>query len=322
MKCFRAAVVQDAPVPFDTPSTLERLALRAGEAARWGASLAVFPEAFLGGYPKGQDFGTRVGSRTPAGRQLFERYVEGAIAVPGPETQRVGEVAQELGLHLVVGAVERDGGTLYGAAQTLGPDGRLLSSRRKLMPTALERLIWGAGGGSDLSTVPTPVGRLGAAICWESYLPLFRTALYAQGVEVYCALTVDDRDTWRASMRHVAAEGRCFVLSSCQYARRRDVPFGLESDPEASADEPMIRGGSCIVSPLGEVLAGPLEDGPGVLLAEVDLGAVARGKLDLDVVGHSSRPDLFRLEVRTGPDRPVTFVAAGDGADSADGIRR
>lgn len=318
MTSFRAAVVQDAPVPFDTPATLERLRLRAAEAARWGAALAVFPEAFLGGYPKGQDFGTRVGFRTPAGRRLFERYAEAAIAVPGPETARVGEVARELGLHLVVGAIERAGGSLYGAALTFGPDGTLLFARRKLTPTALERLIWGAGDGSDVSVVPTTVGRLAPAICWESYQPLFRTALYARGVEVYCALTVDDRDTWLASMRHVAAEGRCFVLSSCQYATRREVPFGLEAG-DADPGEVLIRGGSCVVSPLGEVLAGPLEGGPGVLLAEVDLGEVTRGKLDLDVVGHSARPDVFRLEVRTGAALPVSFLAGDAGPGPRDG---
>lgn len=308
MSTLRAAVVQDAPVPFDVEATLRRVETRAREAAGWGARLAVFPEAFLGGYPKGLDFGARVGSRSPEGRRLFERYAAAAVDVPGPATQRLGALARETGLHLVVGAVEREGGTLYCSALFVGADGTLLGKRRKVMPTAVERLIWGFGDGSTLGVFGTPIGRLGGAICWENYMPLLRTALYAQGIELWAAPTVDDRESWLATMRHVAMEGRCFVLSASQCARRRDVPGGVESAPDEDPDALVIRGGSCVVSPLGEVLAGPLFDQPGILLAELDMGAVARGKMDLDVVGHYARPDLFRLHVDTREQRSVTVA--------------
>ena len=198
----RAAVIQAGSCLFDTPATLDRLARLAGEASAQGAQLAVFPEAFVGGYPKGMDFGARVGWRTPAGRDWFARYFESAITVPGPETARIGEIAAEQGLHLAVGAIERFGRTLYCSVLFFAPDGGLIGLHRKTVPTAMERLLWGQGDGSTLPVIDTPIGRLGAAICWENYMPLLRADLYQQGVELYCAPTVDDRDSWPGTMRH------------------------------------------------------------------------------------------------------------------------
>jgi nitrilase len=284
----RVAVVQAGSILFDTEQTLAKAERLAAGAAAQGARLIVFPEAFVGGYPKGADFGARVGSRTPEGRKQFRRYFESAIDVPGPATARLGEAARAAAAWLVVGTVERDGGTLYCTVLFFAPDGSLAGKHRKLMPTAMERLIWGFGDGSTMPVLETGFGRMGAAICWENYMPLLRAALYAKGVQLYCAPTVDDRESWPGSMRHIALEGRSFVLSACQYVK-------------GAAPEESIRGGSVIVSPLGKVLAGPCYEGECILTAEIDPGETAEGKYDLDVAGHYARPDVFRLEVNESP---------------------
>jgi nitrilase len=286
-------VVQAGSILFDPEASLakaERLAVEAGAA---GAKLIVFPEAFIGGYPKGADFGARVGSRTPEGRKHFRRYYEGAIDVPGPATVRLGEAARAAAAWLVIGVIERDGGTLYCTALFFAPDGSLAGKHRKLMPTAMERLIWGFGDGSTLPVLDAGFGRIGAVICWENYMPLLRAAMYAKGIQLYCAPTVDDRESWQPTMRHIALEGRCFVLSACQFVR-----------PEGAPDSECIRGGSVIVGPLGKVLAGPYYDGECVLSAEIDPGEIAEGKFDFDVAGHYARPDVFRLHVNDTPNPP------------------
>jgi nitrilase len=284
MATTRAAVIQAGSLLFDTDRTLDKAEQLIADAARGGAGLAVFPEAFIGGYPKGFDFGARVGSRTPEGRKQFRRYFESAIDVPGPATDRLGEATRAAGLWLLIGVIERDGGTLYCTVLFFAPDGSLAGKHRKLMPTAMERLIWGFGDGSTLPVLDTGFGRIGAVICWENYMPLLRAAMYAKGVQLYCAPTVDDRESWPGSMRHIALEGRCFVLSACQFVK-------------GATDAESIRGGSVIVSPLGKVLAGPCYEGECILTAEIDIGEVAEGKFDLDVAGHYARPDVFRLSV-------------------------
>ena len=295
MTVFTAAVVQAAPVAFDVARTLDKLADLAADTARKGAKLAVFPEAFVSAYPKGLDFGARVGMRTPEGRDMFRRYFESAIDVPGPATARIAEIAKANDLHLVIGVIERDGGTLYCTALFFTPTGGLAAKHRKVMPTAMERLIWGTGDGSTLSVIDSPLGKIGAVICWENYMPLLRTAMYAKGVELYCAPTVDCRRTWAPTMRHIAVEGRCFVLSACQYARRSDFPadYPIEAQPA----EVLIDGGSLIVSPMGDILAGPDYDAECILTAEINRNLIAGGKFDLDVVGHYARPDIFQLHV-------------------------
>jgi len=297
MTPFTAAVVQTASVAFDAARTIEKAAPLIAEAAGRGAKLVVFPEAFVGGYPKGLDFGARVGSRTAAGRDWFRRYHEGAIDVPGPHLARLGEIAATHAVHLVVGVIEREGGTLYCTVLFLAPDGTLLGRHRKLMPTAAERLVWGFGDGSTLSAFDTALGTIGAVICWENYMPMLRMAMYAKGVTLYCAPTADDRETWLASMRHIALEGRCFVLSACQHARRSDFPADYPIDGDPAPDAVLMRGGSSIVGPLGQVLAGPVFDEDAILTAELDPAEVARGKYDFDVVGHYARPDVFQLTV-------------------------
>jgi len=307
METVRAAVVQASPVHLDSSRTVDKVVALASEAAGKKARLVVFPEAFVGGYPKGRDFGVTVGVRTPEGRDAFRAYFDNAIEVPGPETARLAETARGLGVHLVVGVVEREGGTLYCSALIFRPDGLPPAKHRKLVPTAMERVIWGSGDGSTLPVVATPFGKIGAVICWENYMPLLRTAMYAKGVDLYCALTVDDRETWAPSMRHVALEGRCFVLSACQFLKRSDQPPN-----ESNLNPILIRGGSCVVGPLGQFLAGPKFDEECVLIADLDPGELARGKFDLDVVGHYARPDVFQLRVDESPRRPVVFDQGSD----------
>lgn len=308
MTIVRAAVVQDASVAFDTAATLDRVATRLAEAAKVKAELVVFPEAFVGGYPKGVDFGARVGSRTDQGREEFERYFNGAIEVPSLSTEQLGSLAGEHGCYLVIGTIERSGGTLYCTVLFFSSEGSLIGRHRKVMPTAMERILWGYGDGSTLPVLDTPLGKVGAVICWENYMPLLRTAMYGQGIELYCAPTVDDREVWAVSMRHVAREGRCFVLSACQHARRRDYPADYHPIQGDDPDTVMIRGGSLIVDPLGNVLVGPEYDRSCVLVADLEMGLLARAKYDFDPVGHYARPDIFSLTVDTAPKPPVRFV--------------
>jgi len=312
-------VVQAAPHLFDTPKTLQKLTDLATDASKKGAELIVFPEAFVGGYPKGHDFGVSLGIRTSEGRDEFRRYFESAVKVPGPATEWIGSVAREYSLHLVVGVVERDGGTLFCSVLTFGPNGQVLGRHRKLMPTAMERLIWGGGDGSTLPVVATPLGRVGAVICWENYMPLLRTAMYAKGVELYCAVTVDDRETWVPTVRHIALEGRCFVLSACQVLRRGDLPSGYPTGHFSASQDVLIRGGSCVVGPLGELLVGPVYGEECVLTADLDRADLVRAKFDFDVVGHYARPDVFRLDVNERPMKPVVFTTTPDESASDHG---
>jgi nitrilase len=303
----KVAVVQAAPVAFDVGRTLEKTADLSADARRQGARLVLFPEAFISAYPRGSGFGAVVGSRTPEGREQFRLYWESAIDVPGPDFERLAQIARVNRINLVIGVIEREGGTLYCTVLFFAVDGRYLGKHRKLMPTASERLIWGYGDGSTLPVLQTEIGRVGAVICWENYMPLLRTAMYAKGVEIYCAPTADGRETWLPTMRHIAQEGRCFVLSCNQFARRRDYPVDYASELSDDADAIVSRGGSCIIGPLGEVLAGPDYDRETILTADLDLGDIARARLDFDVVGHYARPDIFRLVVDETRRSPVSF---------------
>lgn len=316
----KVAVVQAAPVLFDREATLAKVERLADEAGAGGAELILFPEALVPAYPRGLGFGTVVGGRSDAGRRLWQRYWANAVEVPGPATEALGRAARRASAYLAVGVVERDrdygGGTLYCTLLYFGPDGRLLARHRKLKPTAAERLIWGEGDGSTLATVDTPFGTVGGLICWENMMPLARAAMYAKGVAVYLAPTADSRDTWQATLRHIACEGRCFVLGCNQFVTRAMYPGDLEGLEDLDGQpEVMCRGGSAIVGPLGDVLAGPLWDAEGILYAELDMGAVVRARFDFDPMGHYARPDVFRLVVDERPRPPVTSVTGiGDRA--------
>ena len=274
--------------------------------------MILFPEAFIPAYPRGLSFGNVVGSRTPAGRRTWERYWGNSIEVPGPDTEILGAAAREAQVYLSIGVIERDSqfshGTLFCTLLYFGPDGQLLGKHRKLKPTAGERLIWGEGDGSTLPVFSTPFGKIGGLICWENYMPLARAAMYGKGVEIYLAPTADARDTWQATLRHVACEGRCFVLGCNQFVTKEMYPPDLEGIEDlAGQPEVLCRGGSAIISPLGDVLAGPLYGEEGILFADLDLGEVARGKIDFDAVGHYARPDVFQLIVNEREAPPVSF---------------
>ncbi|MDH6502428.1 carbon-nitrogen hydrolase family protein [Streptomyces sp. SAI-149] len=304
-RVVRAGVVQAAPVPFDPVATLRVVERWLSEAAERNLDLVVFPEAFIGGYPKGSAFGGVVGDRTTAGREEFARYWNGAVEVPGPVTDRLGELAADAGTHLVIGVVEREYGTLYCTVLFFSDTGALLGKRRKLMPTGAERMIWGFGDGSTLEVHPTKLGRLGAVICWENMMPATRMAMYAQGIELYCAPTADSRESHHATMRHIAMEGRCFVLAANQCLRTGDFP---PDHPTPYGDDPaqlISRGGSSIIGPLGEVLAGPVLDQEVLLTADLDMALIPRARYDFDPVGHYARPDIFRLHVDTTERRAV-----------------
>jgi len=310
----RASVVQACTAAYSLSETLdklERLTLLAKQ--RDGAQLAVFPEAFVGGYPAKSTFGTVVGARSPEGRDEYLKYHSAAIEIPSPALSRIEAISRDTAVFLVVGVIEKDGGTCYCTIVFVDPQRGYIAKHRKLMPTASERLIWGFGDATTLPvlehTFPNVNSKggeaeevktkLSATICWENYMPLLRTHYYEKGTQIYCAPTVDSRPVWQHTMAHIALEGRCFVLSACQYAQQKDYPsdhpiaLGSSRDPEGV----MIAGGSVIYSPAGEALAGPLWEGEGVLTADLDLDDVVRGKFDLDVVGHYARPDIFRLSV-------------------------
>lgn len=301
LRVFKAAVVQAAPILFDRDATVERTCTLTRDAADQGARLILFPEAFIPAYPRGLSFGVTVGNRTSEGRKLWQRYLENAVDVPSAATEKLGQAARRANAYLAVGVIERDEksrGTLYCTLLYFGPDGRLLGKHRKLKPTAAERLIWGEGDGSTLTILSTELGRLGGLICWENYMPLARTAMYEKGIEIYLAPTADARETWQSTLVHIALEGRCFVLGCNQFVTKEMYPKDLPGYAELlQQPEIMSRGGSAIISPMGRVLAGPLFDREGILVADLDLAEVARSKFDFDVVGHYARPDVFKLTV-------------------------
>ena len=302
-----AAVVQSCPVVFDRERTLAKVRDLASDAAKTGAKLVLFPEAFISAYPKGLDFGARVGSRSAEGRNEFRRYFDSAIDVPGPAVDVLCKTARDNAIFLVVGVIEKDIGTLYCTVLFFAPDGTFLGKHRKLMPTAMERIVWGFGDGSTMPVFDTTLGKLGAVICWENYMPMLRMTMYAKGIQLYCAPTADDRDTWLSSMQHVALEGRCFVLTACQHLRRGSCPDDYAAIQGNDPQTVIMRGGSAIIGPLGQVLAGPLYNEDGILTAEVDSGEIARSKYDFDVVGHYARPDVFQLRVNERPQPPVVL---------------
>lgn len=291
----KVAVVQDSPILFDLKSSLAKVRELVEQASQNKPDLIVFPEAFLPGYPRGLSFGTSVGSRSEEGREQWLKYSGNSFQVPGPETSFLGEIAKEFNTHLVIGIVEKsESGTLYCSVLYFDKDGTLLGKHRKLKPTGTERIIWGEGDGSDLTTYDTPFGKIGGLICWENYMPLARTHVYQSGIDIYIAPTADQRDSWQATMKHIACEGRCFVIGCNQFVTKDDYPEDLLAELE-SRDHVMCKGGSVVIDPFGNVVEGPLWDQSGILYAELDMNQVIKGKMDFDVTGHYARPDVFEL---------------------------
>jgi len=308
----KVAVIQASSVIFDKTASIEKACDLIEKAGNKGAKIVLLPEAFIPAYPRGFTFGMKIGSRNEEGRALWKRYWENAIEASGSEVKILGKAASDSGVYLSIGVIERDGAsggeTLYCSMFYFSPDGRLIGKHRKLKPTGSERLIWGEGDGSTLPVFSTEFGKIGGLICWENYMPLARMAMYGQGVEIYLAPTADSRDTWQATMRHIACEGRCFVLGCNQFVTKEMYPSDLETVEELS-DQPdvMCRGGSVIIAPSGEVIAGPLWDKEGILYADLDLSEITKAKIDFDVVRHYSRPDVFQLNVNREPQLPITF---------------
>ena len=299
---FKVAVVQDAPVVFNLDRTLVKVENITTKASKNGAKLVVFPEAFISSYPKGLDFGAKIGSRTKKGREEYLRYYNSSLDFNSKEFLKILEIAKKNKVFLVLGVVEKAQGTLYCTIIHISDNGEFLGKHRKVMPTASERLIWGYGDGSTLQTVKTKIGILGSVICWENYMPMLRMAMYDQGIQLYCAPTADDRETWINTMRHIALEGRCFVFSACQYLTTDDCPKDYNF---ISKNKVLMKGGSCIISPLGEILARPEFNKKTILYADINLKEIIKGKYDFDVVGHYSRPDIFKLKVNKKKNYPV-----------------
>jgi len=312
MEKIKVAVVQAASILFDKAASIEKACGLIEEAGAAGADLVLLPEAFVPGYPRGFSFGMTVGNRSDEGRALWKRYWDNSIETSGHEVDILTKAAKEAGVFLAIGLIEREGAsggeTLYCSLFYFSPEGGYIGKHRKLKPTGSERLIWGEGDGSTMPVFSTKLGNIGGLICWENYMPLARMCMYGKGVEIYLAPTADSRDTWQSTIRHIACEGRCFVLGCNQFVTKQMYPEYLESFSELS-DQPeiMCRGGSAIIAPTGEIIAGPLWDKEGIIYAELDLNEITKAKVDLDVVGHYARPDIFQLSVRSEPQSPVVF---------------
>ena len=301
---FKAAVIQDSPVLFNLRLTIDKVETLTKESSRNGASLVVFPEAFISAYPKGLDFGAKIGSRTSEGRKEFLQYYNSSLDLNSNEFRKLLNIAKNNKVFLVIGVIEKSSGTLYCTILHISDKGSLLCKHRKVMPTAAERLVWGFGDGSTLETAKTRLGVLGSVICWENYMPMMRMSMYDQGIELYCAPTADDRETWISTVKHIALEGRCFVFSSCQFFTKADYPSEFDIS-NIVGDEPIMKGGSCIISPLGKVLASAGNKKRTIIYSEINLDEVIQGKYDFDVVGHYSRPDIFKLIVNKKSKKPV-----------------
>ncbi|MEE8378951.1 MAG: carbon-nitrogen hydrolase family protein [Gammaproteobacteria bacterium] len=309
---IKVAVVQAASVLFDKAASVEKACQLVMEAGSEGSKVVLLPEAFVPAYPRGFTFGMKVGSRNEKGRALWKRYWDNSIEMTGNEVKKLGKAAKKAGVFLAIGVIEREGvsggETLYCSLLYFSPDGELIGKHRKLKPTGSERLIWGEGDGSTMPVFSTEYGNIGGLICWENYMPMARMSMYGKGIEIYLAPTADSRETWQATMRHIACEGRCFVLGCNQFVTKDMYPSNLEAIEELS-DQPdvMSRGGSVIIAPSGEVIVGPLWDEEGILFAELDLDEITKAKVDFDVVGHYARQDVFQLNVNTNPQSPVVF---------------
>jgi nitrilase len=304
-------VLQIGSDPKNTNTTLEKILSYEDEIKSSAADIVVMPEAIIGGYPKGESFGTQLGFRLESGRETYQKYYDAAIDLSGPEVSALSKMSARLNTNLVLGVIERSGATLHCTAIFIDPADGLTHKHRKLIPTGSERLIWGQGDGSTLPVIETNAGKTGATICWENYMPLLRTALYAKGIEIWCAPTVDARPVWQSTMQHIAIEGRCFVASACQF---QPSPNELgQSVDNWNADDALISGGSVIIGPLGDVLAGPLLNKEGLISAKIDMNDIAKARYDLDVIGHYARPDIFELRVNETPRQSVTtFVEEND----------
>ena len=318
---FKIAAIQAASVFLDLDASVTKACRLIEEAAKGGARIAVFPEAFLPGYPVWAWF-IPPGHTHPL-RKLYTALHQNSVAIPGPATKRLGEVAADCGITVAMGVNERNSeasdSTLFNTLLYIGPDGGILGKHRKMIPTAGERLVWGQAASADLEVFKLPFGRLGGLLCWENYMPLARYTLAAWGEQIHAAPTWDRGEPWLSTMRHVAKEGRCFVLGACQAFHKDDIPdgLGLKEDYLSQVEGWLNPGLSVIVDPDGKIVAGPLDSEEGILYAEVDPAQLVGPRWQLDVAGHYGRPDLFELKVHRAP-RPFLQVVEGREEDGGE----
>ncbi len=296
----RIAAIQATPVILDAEATVEKACGLLADAAADGAQLAVLPEAFVPVYPGN---GWARGATSFGGwDELWERLWQNSVDVPGPLTERLVDCCRELDIHCAIGVNEREAerpGSLYNTLLLFGPEG-LLHKHRKLMPTMQERLFHGIGAGDDLEVTETPLGRIGGLICWENRMPLARYAVYKGGPQIWLAPTADDSDGWLASMRHIAIESGAFVVSVPQYIPAAAFPDDFPV-PVPDGDVVMGRGGVAICEPEGgKVIAGPLYDQEGMVVADCDLAAGLHAKRWFDAAGHYSREDVLLGQTNAG----------------------
>jgi nitrilase len=309
----KVAIIQRPPVLLDRSATIARAVQSIAEAAAAEAKLIILPESYIPGYPS-WIWRLAPGKDSAITGQLHARLLANAVDIEAGDLKALCDAARAHAAIVICGINECDrrmgGGTLYNTVVIIGPDGEILNRHRKLMPTNPERMVHGVGDASGLRVVDTPVGRLGTLICWENYMPLARYSLYAQGIEIYIAPTYDSGDSWIATMRHIALEGRCWVLGSGTLLRGSDVP---EDFPERErlfpdAAEWINEGDSVVVDPQGKIVAGPMRREVGILYADIDVGRVAPARRTLDVAGHYARTDIFQLQVRHAPAVSVQHI--------------
>ncbi len=295
----KLAVVQAAPVMFDKTACIEKALKLINECTANGAELIVFPELFIPGYPYGMTFGFRVGSRNADGRKDWKAYYDNSILANGPEMQQLIEKAKEQGIYLSIGYSERDAvtGTLYNSNMMIAPDGTAMN-HRKLKPTGSERVVWGDADRDYFPVMETPWGPMGNLICWESYMPLARVALYQKGISLYISPNTNDNPEWQDTIRHIAIEGHCYFINCDMFFTRADYPKTASAGEEiAKLPEIACRGGSCVVDPFGHVVSDTIWDQEGIIYAELDMQKVPASKMEHDVCGHYARPDVLKLQV-------------------------
>ena len=296
----RLAVVQAEPKLFDKEAGLQQTLVFIRRAAAQGAELIVFPELFIPGYPFGMNFGFSTGKRTPEGRADWQRYYEASILVPGPETEAIGAAAKEAGAWVSIGVSERDEltGTLYNSNLIFSPEGEVVSAHRKLKPTGSERVVWGDADRGFFPMAETPWGPVASLICWESYMPLARVALYQKGLTIYLSPNTNDNPEWQDTIRHIAIEGKCFFVNADMLVRRTSYPDDLfEKSAVDSQPEIVCRGGSCIIDPFGHYVTEPVWDKETIIYADLDMTLPASCRMEHDPIGHYARPDVLELIV-------------------------
>ena len=298
-KC-RVAVVQCAPVMFDKEATLAKCVELIKKAGAEKADLIVLPELIIPCYPYGMTFGFTVGSRQEDGRTDWKRYYDGSIVVPGAETAVLGQAAKEVAAYVSIGISERDAvsGTLYNSNIIFAPDGSIAALHRKLKPTGAERFVWGDADKAYFPVVDTPWGPVANLICWESYMPLARVALYQKGVTILISCNTNDNPEWQATIQHIALEGRCYYINCDQFFTRAMYPKELHAQDEiARLPELVCRGGSCVIDPYGHYVTEPVWDKEEIIYADLDMQKVPASRMEFDPCGHYSRPDVLKLQV-------------------------